>query len=207
MKVENSAVVTDIQVGQRSPELQTALMVIETLMQPQFYNDLRTSQQLGYIVNSGMSVLEKTLGLVFIIQSGEYNSETLEQRIGVFLEKFNDSLRGMTDAELNRIKKSVLNSKLQKTNSVTAEAGRLFNLAFEQNAEFDVNSREIRALEKLTHEDILDFVNSYLLTSKQRKLILRMSGKDHEAGNSAGELISSTAKFKKLYACPQHCLP
>ena len=117
MKVENSAVVTDIQVGQRSPELQTALMVIETLMQPQFYNDLRTSQQLGYIVNSGMSVLEKTLGLVFIIQSGEYNTETLEQRIGVFLEKFNDSLRGMTDAELNRIKKSVLNSKLQKTNS------------------------------------------------------------------------------------------
>ncbi|MED5241554.1 MAG: insulinase family protein [SAR324 cluster bacterium] len=207
MKVENSAVVTDIQVGQRSPELQTALMVIETLMQPQFYNDLRTSQQLGYIVNSGMSVLEKTLGLVFIIQSGEYNSETLEQRIGVFLEKFNDSLRGMTDSELNRIKKSVLNSKLQKTNSVTAEAVRLFNLAFEQNAEFDVNSREIRALEKLTREDILDLVNSYLRTSKQRKLTLRMSGKDHEAGNSAGELISSTAKFKKLYACPQHCLP
>jgi hypothetical protein len=34
-----------------------------------------------------------------------------------------------------------------------------------------------------------------------------MSGKDHEAGKSADELISSTAKFKKLYACPHHCLP
>jgi hypothetical protein len=34
-----------------------------------------------------------------------------------------------------------------------------------------------------------------------------MSGKDHDAGNSAGELISSIAKFKTLYACPQNCLP
>jgi len=207
MQVENSAVVTEVQVGQRSPKLQAELMVIDNLMQPQFYNDLRTSQQLGYIVNSGMTVLEKTLGLIFIIQSGEYNTETLEQRMDAFLEKFNDSLKKLPAAELNKIKRSVLNSKLQKTTSVTAEAARLFTLAFEQNAEFDSNSKEIRALEELTREDILDVVNSLLRPSKQRKLILRMSGKDHDAGNSAGELISSIAKFKTLYACPQNCLP
>jgi len=207
MQVENSAVVTDVQVGQRSPELQASLMVIDTLMQPQFYNDLRTSQQLGYIVNSGMTVMEKTLGLIFIIQSGEYNTEMLEQRMDAFLEKFNDSLKELTDTELNNIKKSVLNSKLQKTTSVTAEAGRLFTLAFEQNAEFDTKSKEIRALEELTRFDILDVVNSYLLPSKQRKLILRMSGQNHDAGNSVGELISSIAKFKARYACPENCLP
>jgi hypothetical protein len=27
------------------------------------------------------------------------------------------------------------------------------------------------------------------------------------AGNSAGELISSIAKFKARYACPEKCLP
>jgi secreted Zn-dependent insulinase-like peptidase len=199
--------VTEVQVGQQSPKLQAELMVIDNLMQPQFYNDLRTSQQLGYIVNSGMTVLEKTLGLIFIIQSGEYNTETLEQRMDAFLEKFNDSLKKLPAAELNKIKRSVLNSKLHKTTSVTAEAARLFTLAFEQNAEFDSNSKEIRALEELTREDILDVVNSLLRPSKQRKLILRMSGKDHDAGNSAGELISSIAKFKTLYACPQNCLP
>jgi len=207
MKVENTAVVTDVQVGQRSPELQAVLMVIDTLMQPQFYNDLRTSQQLGYIVNSGMTVMEKTLGLIFIIQSGEYNAETLEQRMDAFLEKFNGYLKELPDTELNNIKKSVLNSKLQKTTSVTAEAGRLFTLAFEQNAEFDAKSKEIRALEELTREDILDVVNSYLLPSKQRKLILRMSGQNHDAGNSIGELISSISKFKARYACPENCLP
>jgi insulysin len=207
MQVENSALVTDVQVGQRSPKLQAALMVIDNLMQPQFYNELRTSQQLGYIVNSGMTVLKKTLGLIFIIQSGEYNTETLEQRMEAFLEKFYSSLKNLTDQELNKIKKSVLHSKLQKSTSVTGEAGRLFTIAFDRNAEFDKNSRGIKALEKLTPEDIQNVVSSYLLPSKQRKLILRMSGKDHESGESSGEMISSIAKFKDQYACPQSCLP
>ena len=70
MQVENSALVTEVQIGQRNPKMKAALMVIDSLMQPQFYNELRTSQQLGYIVNSGMTVMEKTLGLIFIIQSG-----------------------------------------------------------------------------------------------------------------------------------------
>mgnify|MGYP003723025769 FL=1 len=207
MQVENSALVTDVQVGQRSPKLQAALMVIDNLMQPQFYNELRTSQQLGYIVNSGMTVLEKTLGLIFIIQSGEYNTEILEQRMDAFLEKFYLSLKELPDLELNKIKKSVLHSKLQKTTSVTSEAGRLFVIAFEKNAEFDQNSKEITAVEELTKKDILAVVKSYLLPSKQRKLILRMSGKDHESGKSSGKLIKSMAKFKEQYACPENCLP
>ena len=207
MQVENSAVVMDIQVGQRSPELLASLMVIDTLMQPQFYNDLRTGQQLGYIVNSGMTVMEETLGLIFIIQSGDYNTETLEKRMDAFLKKFNDSLNELSEKEFNNIKKSVLNSKLQKTTSITAEAGRLFTLAFERNAEFDSNSKEIRALEELTRADILDILQSYLFPSKQRKLILRMSGLNHEAGNSVGELISSISKFKTRYACPESCWP
>ena len=207
MQVENSALVTDVQVGQRSPKLQAALMVIDNLMQPQFYNELRTSQQLGYIVNSGMTVLKKTLGLIFIIQSGEYNTETLEQRMEAFLEKFYSSLKNLTDQELNKIKKSVLHSKLQKSTSVTGEADRLFTIAFDRNAEFDKNSSGIKALEKLTPEDIQKVVSSYLLPSKQRKLILRMSGKDHESGESSGEMISSISKFKDQYVCPQSCLP
>ena len=207
MQVENSALVTDVQIGQHSPKLQVALMVIDNIMQPQFYNELRTSQQLGYIVNSGMTILEKTLGLIFIIQSGEYNVEILEKRMEAFLEKFYKSLDNLTDEELDKIKKSVLHSKLQKSTSVTGEAGRLFTLAFERNAKFDENSKEITALERLTLADIQNVVRSYLLPSKQRKLILRMSGRDHDAGMSAGVKILSIAKFKQQYACPDNCLP
>ena len=207
MQVDNSALVMETQIGQLSPELQGALLVIDNLMQPQFYNELRTSQQLGYIVNSGMTLLEKTLGLIFMVQSGEYDAEILEKRIDVFLLKFFESLKELPEAEFTKIKKSVLHSKLQKSTSVSGEAERLFTIAFERNAEFDLNSESIKAIEKLKMEDILHAVESYLLPSRQRRLILRMSGKNHLEGVSEGEPIVSIAEFKQLYSCPENCLP
>ena len=123
------------------------------------------------------------------------------------LRNFFSSLKKITDQELNKIKKSVLHSILQKSTSVTGEAGRLFTIAFERNAEFDKNSRGIKALEKLTREDIQNVVRNYLRPSKQRKLILRMSGKNHEIGKSFGTIILSIAKFKDQFACPKNCLP
>ena len=207
MQVENSAVVLETQIGQLSPELQGALLVIDNLIQPQFYNELRTSQQLGYIVNSGMTLLEKTLGLIFMVQSGEYDAEILEKRIDVFLLKFFESLKELPEAEFTKIKKSVLHSKLQKSTSVSGEAERLFTIAFERNAEFDLNSESIKAIEQLKMEDILQAVDSYLLPSRQRRLILRMSGKNHLEGVSEGEPIVSIAEFKQLYSCPENCLP
>ncbi|SVE47382.1 uncharacterized protein METZ01_LOCUS500236, partial [marine metagenome] len=62
MNVKNSAAVIEFQVDQHDPKLRVSLMVLDTALQPLFYNDLRTQQQLGYIVNSGMTELEKTLG-------------------------------------------------------------------------------------------------------------------------------------------------
>ena len=207
MQVDNSALVMEAQVGQLSPELQGALLIIDSLMQPQFYNELRTSQQLGYIVNSGITLLEKTLSLIFMVQSGEYDVEILEKRIDVFLLKFFKSLNELSEAEFNKIKRSVLNSKLQKSTSVSSEAERLFDIAFERKAEFDFNSENIKAIEQLKKEDIIKAVKINLLPSKQRKLILRMIGKNHPKGESVGEPIVSVSEFKKLYKCPKNCLP
>ena len=176
-------------------------------MQPQFYNELRTSQQLGYIVNSGITLLETTLGLIFMVQSGDYDTEILEKRIDAFLSKFFKSLRQLSEAEFSKIKKSVLHSKLLKRTSISSEADRLFSIAFERNAEFDLNSENIKAIEQLKMVDIIKAVDSYLLPSKQRRLILRMNGKNHGQGESEGEPIVSINEFKSFYSCPINCMP
>ena len=96
---------------------------------------------------------------------------------------------------------------MQKSTSVSGEAERLFTIAFERNAEFDLNSESIKAIEQLKMEDILQAVDSYLLPSRQRRLILRMSGKNHLEGVSEGEPIVSIDEFKQIYSCPVNCLP
>ena len=83
----------------------------------------------------------------------------------------------------------------------------MFTIAFKRNADFDLNSENIKAIEKLKIDDILQAIENYLLPSRQRRLILRMSGKNHPEGESDGEPIISIAEFKKLYKCPKKCLP
>ena len=168
MNVKNSAAVLEIQIDQHDPKLRVSLMVLDTALQPLFYNDLRTRQQLGYIVNSGMTELEKTLGMIFMVQSGKYDAVTLEQRIQEFLPGFLNTLAEMPEEELETLKESVINSKLQKSTSLSAEAGRLYNIAFEHDAHFDYNSEEIEAVEKLTIEDLRRLIRNYLIPERRR---------------------------------------
>ncbi len=207
MEVENSATVIEVQAGQREPVLRGALMVIENALQPRFYNDLRTRQQLGYIVNSGMTELEKTLGMIFIVQSGEYDASVLEKQVEAFLQGFYREIADLPDEELETLKRSVINGKLQKTTTLSAEAGRLYSIAFERDADFDYNSAEIGAVQKLTRDDLRRVIRDYLLDEVERLLLLRMEGRNHQSGPVSGDKIEDIRKFKQAHPCPEFCIP
>ena len=207
MNVKNSAAVIEVQLDQHDPQLRVSLMVLDTALQPLFYNDLRTQQQLGYIVNSGMTELEKTLGMIFMVQSGKYDAATLEQRINDFLPGFLNLMAELPEKEMETLKQSVINSKLQKSTSLSGEAGRLYNIAFEHEAHFDYNSEEIKALEKLTVDDLRRLIRNYLIPERRRVLSLHMVGKEHQSSPVRGSRIESVAEFKKNHPCPESCLP
>ena len=106
IKENNSAILIEFQIGQRSPTLLAELMLIDSLIKVHFYNEMRIKHQLGYIVDSSISITGNTLGLIFVIQSNSKNSETLKKRIDGFLENFNSSLKNITDFEINEIRVS-----------------------------------------------------------------------------------------------------
>ncbi len=54
--------------------------VIARAIQNHFYTEMRTKQELGYIVFSGTYNRENTQNLIYIIQSGTHAAEDLAQR-------------------------------------------------------------------------------------------------------------------------------
>jgi len=207
MKVENSALVMELQIAQRTPRLRTALMVLSTALQPQFYNELRTQQQLGYIVNAGYTELEETLGLVFMVQSGRYDPNTLQQRMDTYFPKFLAELSKISEVELEKLKRSVLSGKLRRSASISEETSRLFGIIRNRDADFDYNSREIDALQRLTVVDLQDILRTHLAPERQRWLVLRMVGSIHEDGPASGNRINTIDEFKQAYPCPALCAP
>ena len=83
----------------------------------------------------------------------------------------------------------------------------IFGIIRNRDADFDYNSREIDALQRLTVADLQDILRTHLAPERQRWLVLRMVGSIHEDGPASGNRINTIDEFKQAYPCPALCAP
>ena len=82
----------------------TLELLTEVIDQP-FYGDLRTRQQLGYIVGSGAKSREGALSLALIAQSNVVDGKELTNRVEAFLkDEFIPMIESISDESLIRRK-------------------------------------------------------------------------------------------------------
>lgn len=107
--------------GDRKIRAQTQLL--DQILHEPAFDQLRTKEQLGYIVFSGLRGCSTTYGFRFIIQS-ERTSEYLESRIDSFLTQQLASLQEIKDADFESHKRSVISKRLEKLKNLDQESGR-----------------------------------------------------------------------------------
>ncbi len=117
----NNGMIVQLDTGARTHAGVAVNMVLGNLIQDRFYSEMRTNQQLGYIVQGGASTSKTATRLDFYIQSGDYQPEELSKRTSAFLatllaefdqvlaEKFEEARSGLI-LELSR-KSSVMAEK------------------------------------------------------------------------------------------------
>jgi insulysin len=87
------------------------------------FDQLRTKEQLGYVVFSGSRTTVTTIGYRFIVQS-EKSPEYLESRIDSFLGNYAAVLRDMSEADFEGHKRSLITKRLEKLKNLDQESGR-----------------------------------------------------------------------------------
>ena len=70
-----------LQVGERSFEEQARGSMVASIVESDFYTQMRTNQQLGYIVWSFNNSIEERLFFKMIIQSAGYGPFELQKRV------------------------------------------------------------------------------------------------------------------------------
>ena len=95
----NSAVVVQIQSNDRNIKHQMGWEVLASMLEQPFYGELRTKQQLGYIVGASLKMSEGARSLTFSVQSSVADSSYLTGKVFEFLESFVSTLEKVTDAE------------------------------------------------------------------------------------------------------------
>ena len=117
--------------------LRAQVQLFDQITHEPAFDQLRTKEQLGYVVFSGARATATTLGYRFIIQS-EKTPEYLEERIDSFLIGYAKTLEDMTDAAFEGHKNSLITKRVEKLKNLDQESTRLWAYIDGEYLDFDL---------------------------------------------------------------------
>ncbi len=124
----NSCVEIIFQMGALDLEANSTLALFGHLIREPAFNQLRTEEQLGYIVHSSIKTSgDHIKGILILIQSDSFNPYHVEERIELFLANFRQRLVEMSEADFQTFVDTVVASFLEKVRNF---AFALFSLLF-----------------------------------------------------------------------------
>jgi insulysin len=115
----NSAIQIVFQMGQLSLSDNATLAMMNQLVREPAFNQLRTDEQLGYIVHTSIKTSgDDVKGLLLLIQSDAFDPIHVESRIEAFLSGFRKRLVDMPDEEFQTNIDSLVVSLLEKVRPI-----------------------------------------------------------------------------------------
>lgn len=144
------------QSGMQSTESNMLLELFTQIISEPCFNILRTKEQLGYIVFSGIRRTNGVQGLRIIVQSNKH-PQFVEERIDAFMESMQDYITNMSDEEFNRHKESLATQRLEKPKMLTSQSGIYWNEISMQQYNFDRANVEVGYLKTISRSQIIDF--------------------------------------------------
>ncbi|XP_034948180.1 insulin-degrading enzyme isoform X2 [Chelonus insularis] len=163
------------QSGLQSTESNMHLELLAQIMSEPCFNILRTKEQLGYIVYSGIRKSNGAQGLRIIVQSDRHPSY-VEHRIETFIESMLDRLVNMSDEEFNRHKTSLATRRLEKPKMMSILSGMFWSEIISRQYNFDRDNIEVAYLMTINKNQIIQFFKEliYQKSPMRRKLTIHV---------------------------------
>jgi insulysin len=171
----NAASFVSIQGLSEEPKEHVLMELVGAIVGEPFYEELRTKQQLGYIVSSGVRAVGKAKALGFIVQSSSAKNEKLTNEIIKYLDNVRPKfLEKLGKADFAVYVKSLIDRKTEPDKTLATETTRNWAEISSGRLQFDRPQREVAALLDLTKEDLLEFWDSFYVNDGRRVLITEM---------------------------------
>jgi insulysin len=115
--------------------MRTKLLLLGQMTDEPCFNQLRTIEQLGYVVFSGPSFHNIWSGYRILIQS-EKDCRYLESRIENFLNTFDLTLNDMSEEDFESHKRAIINKRLAKLKNLSSENNMFWNHIYSDSYDF-----------------------------------------------------------------------
>ncbi|CAO2647064.1 Nn.00g079860.m01.CDS01 [Neocucurbitaria sp. VM-36] len=149
-------------------EMRAKLLLLGQMTDEPCFNQLRTIEQLGYVVFSGSTFADIWAGYRILIQS-EKDCRYLEGRIEHFLQTFEETLQEMSDEDFESHKRAIINKRLAKLKNLSQEDNRFWNHIYSDSYDFLQADTDAATIEKLSKKNMVDFYAQYISTSSSQR--------------------------------------
>ncbi|MBQ4831834.1 insulinase family protein [Pseudoalteromonas sp. MMG010] len=141
------------------------IMAINHLINQRYFSELRTKQQLGYLVGSGYAPFNARAGLAFYIQSPQLDANTLLLRHNEFINHYLIELAALTEQNWQQQKAGLRIHIAEPDKNLRLRSQRLWLSIVNGDHVFSMQQQLLNALDSLTLEQITTYANTFLLSS------------------------------------------
>lgn len=171
--------------------------ILAKVIQPWFYDQLRTNEQLGYAVFAFKSGLGDQWGMGFLLQSNAKTPNYLNTRYQAFYSQALDKLKKLPVDEFNQYKQSIITEMNQPPQTFYEELGR-YSSDFSRNIfSFDTRDKVLATLGSATKEQVVEYYENAVMKRKGLALTSQVIGQgvDKKSGfaNLKGWVLYPTA--------------
>ena len=178
-----------------------ASSLLGQIIQPWFYNQLRTEEQLGYAVFAFSMNVGRQWGMGFLLQSSDKQPAFLWQRFHAFFPTAEAKLRAMKPEEFAQIQQAAISQMLQAPQTLSEEASKLSKDFDRGNMRFDSRDKVVAQMKLLTPQKLADFFHQTVVDPQGMALLSQVSGsqngKTEYAAPEGGKVWESVSALQK----------
>lgn len=154
-----------------------AAKVLANHLHQAFFNQLRTEEQLGYVVQAMALPLDQHAGLGLLIQSPVLSGLQLQQRVDLFLQQYGKQLEQLTEADFANLKQAQMLELQRAPANLDEEFASYGNDWLKNRLDFDGKQRLLEAMKVLTLADVKQFYRQAITADQGAVLQVVLQGK------------------------------
>jgi protease III len=160
----------------QSIETLAQLHLINGLFRNAFFTELRTRQQLGYVVSSSPASINEHPQFLLFVQSSDRPLADIKNSMDEFRVAYLEELSKVEPAAIEQLRHSVVAQFTQRPNDFYAEATRQLGDFYRNNRAFDTRERLLAGLNAATKEDLVALYQDLLLGESVSRLQIQLRG-------------------------------
>ena len=167
---DDSALMIFTQSEKRDHKSRAVYRILANILSSPFYTQLRTKEQLGYIVWSEGIEQSHFPGIVFVIQSPNTPPEQLDFRVTTFLKEFEQTVQNLNDEDLATHKGGIIAGLTEPNPNLFSATQDYWADIDGEYPEFDQTKQLVEATKEVTVQEVQALYNRILKQQKQFRI-------------------------------------